>query len=364
MNNNDYMAEALSKLQGGDQESSLNNEEAQKQETVEEQTTKTEPVAEEPVQSEQQKEQVEATPEVQTDEVPTIDRDKLFQEMLVEKTGGKFNNWEELTQMTEQPTKTELDERLSEIQEYLNKGGSFEDFILSQATDYDSLNDLELVKEKMLVDNPEMDESDADFLLARKYKLNDENFDEDEVRLSKIELKAAAKEAKNTLKEMQDKLRLPEAKQSITEDIQKQQAAQQAQAQQQREQWLKSIETSVPELKDVSFKVNDQEFRHVVTDEQRENIGKLNSDLNTFFAKYQREDGSVDMKTLNSDRYKLEYFDQIMRSAVSQAKATGTENIVNEIKNPSVSSQAQTTDSKPKSIEDQVRDVIYRDILR
>jgi hypothetical protein len=366
-NNQDFMAQAIAQqMQGGSQESSLNEEKTQPQGTVEEQPTQTEPVAEEPAQSEKQPEPVqEATPEVQTNEEPAIDREQLFQEMLVEKTGGKFNNWEELTQMAAQPKQTELDARLAEVQEYLNKGGSFEDFVLTQATDYDGLSDLELVKEKMLIDNPEMDETDIDFLLDRKYKLDDEKFEEDEVRLSMIELKKDAKAAKTTLKELQDKLRLPDVKpqQNLSQDLEKQQQEQQAQIAEQRKQWVENINKSIVDLKEVNFTVGDQEFKHSVTDEQRANIGKLNDDLNTFFNKYQKQDGSFDYNALHQDRYKIEYFDQIMRSAVSQAKSTGAEDIIKDIKNPSVSSQAQTADTKPKSIEDQVRDILYRDIL-
>tara|TARA_B110000908_G_C10239871_1_gene445447 strand:- start:276 stop:1367 length:1092 start_codon:yes stop_codon:yes gene_type:complete len=363
MDNNNYMADALAGMQESSQESSLKKEEPQVQEVVAEEKVVTDTVAEQTVPGEQPTEQTQATPEVQTSEEPVIDREKLFQEMLVEKTAGKFNNLEELSSMASQPKQTELDERLTEIQKFITSGGSFEDFILTQATNYDSLNDLDLVKEKMLVDNPDMDESDVDFLISRKYKLNDENFDEDEVRLSKIELKREAKLAKESLKDIQNKFRLPEVKQNVSEDIQRQQAEQQALAEQQRQKWVQDVTNSVSELKEVSFQVNDQDFKHVVTEEQRVNINNLNSDLSSYFKKYEKSDGSVDMQHLNSDRYKLEYFDQIMRSAVAQAKATGTESIINDIKNPSVSSQAQTSETKPRTVNDQIQDVLYRNIL-
>jgi len=285
---------------------------------------------------------------------PAVD---TFAQTLAEKTGGKFNSWDEIEQALQPAQPTEMDERLMQLNEYLGKGGSFEDFVVSQTTDYNELTDIELVAEQMLLDNPDLSEEDVNFLLENKYKLDADKYEETDVRLAQIQLKQDANAAMQKLSEFQQQYSLPINQEQV--DYQKELEARQQEQQQvaaaQREKWLQDVDKSIPNFQNMSFKIGDEEVSHTVTDEQRSNIKNLNSDLNSFFNKYVQKDGTTNFQLLNEDRYKLEYFDDILRTAVTQAKSKGTEAIVDKIKNPSTTVSGKDGEARALTVEEQVR---------
>jgi hypothetical protein len=289
------------------------------------------------------------------------DIQKSWEETLIEKSEGKFKTWDDLNSAITNNKPTELDGDLSKVQEFINNGGTFDSFLLSQATDYTKLSDLEIVKEKMIRDNPSMDASDVDFLMKQKYKLDEDEFGENEIRFSKIELKREAAKAKEGLLKLQSDLRI--SKPSTDFNNETEALAKKADYEKQRVQWLKNVDTTINEFKELSFKVGDQEFKHVVTDDQRNSVKEYNNDLNSFFTKYQQTDGSINMEQLHRDRYIIEYFPEIIRNAVSQAKAIGTEEIVNSIKNPGLKTSTQPSGSGRQTIQQQVKANMYRDLL-
>jgi hypothetical protein len=59
-----------------------------------------------------------------------------------------------------------------------------------------------------------------------------------------------------------------------------------------------------------------------------------------------KEDGTEDMASLNRDMAILSDFDNIVRAVYSQARSTGKETVVKDLKNPSY-----TPESKPKTAE-------------
>jgi hypothetical protein len=285
---------------------------------------------------------------------PAVD---TFAQTLAEKTGGKYNSWDEIEQALQPAQPTEMDEKLMQLNDYLNKGGSFEDFVVSQTTDYNELNEIELVAEQMLLDNPDLSEEDVSFLLENKYKLDADKYEETDVRLAKIQLKQDANAAKQKLSDFQKKYSLPVNQEQVDykKELEARQQQQQEAAAVQREKWLGDVDKTIPSFQKMSFKIGDEEVSHTVTDEQRGNIKNLNSDLNTFFNKYVEKDGTTNFQLLHEDRYKLEYFDDILRSAVTQARSKGTEAIVDKIKNPSTTVSSKDGEARAITVEEQVR---------
>ena len=124
-----------------------------------------------------------------------------------------------------------------------------------------------------------------------------------------------------------------------------------------RGEWLSTMENEVNDLEGLSFSMNDQgeEFTYNLDDEARQEIKSYNSDLENFFDKYVSESGDWNFDALNTDMYIMNNIDKIVRGVANQYRSKGTENVINEIKNPSFAQDKQAAPQKQESTLDMLR---------
>lgn len=295
------------------------------------------------------------TQEVKT-ETPSLD------DLLREKSGGKFESYDDLEKvLSEKPTETNTvefaNEQLAVLNQYVKDGGKIEDFVKTQI-DYSSMTDLDVIKSEMRLNDPDITDADIEFLLNRKYKTNEEEYDEDEVRLSKINLRKDANKARKNLSEWQSKYSIPEGKEETTsvKEAEEIQAEQNRKLQQEKERWQGKVKDTVSKLEKFEFDINENgdKFTFNLSDNDRESIIETSSDLSKFWSRFMNEDGTENMEKLNKAMFIVDNFDKIVRAAASQYKSSGKDDVLKDIKNPDYNSESGTQESGNKSLYQQI----------
>ena len=196
MDNKDIASSLGYKLVDQEETKQENQEEVKETPTVEESKESTE--------SSLQKETDETSTEETTEEVVSPD----FNSMLSEKFDGKFKSFEELKEALDNKPepkndKKYEDERLNTLVDFMEKGGQMEDFLSTQLTNYDEMSDEALIKAELKSIDKDLTDEDIALLFSDRYKLDEEEFEEDQIKLSKLKLRRDAKEAKRKLVEEQ-----------------------------------------------------------------------------------------------------------------------------------------------------------------
>ena len=297
----------------------------------------------------------EVTQEVKT-ESPS------FEDLLLEKSGGKFKSYEDLEKtLTEKPQETKsvdfANEQLEVLNRYVNNGGKLEDFLKTQV-DYSSMSEMDVVKAEMKLNDPDLSESDMDFLINKEYQLDTEEYDEDDVRLSKIKLRKDARKAKTTLKEWQDNYAIPENKESAEPQQEREQTNQPSQENLAKEKvrWEKAVNDSASKMEKIDFEINEKgdKFSFALSDNDRQDMVKNTSDLSKFWSRFMNGDGTENVEKLNKTMFMVDNFDKIIRAAASQFKSEGKDAILEDIKNPNYSADSNVETSGSQSMQEQM----------
>lgn len=314
-----------------EQEEVQSEGEAQKQES----SLSTENKEEVPEVSETPKESVEA---------PAAEPSYEFEDLLIEKSNGKFTSYEDVVEVMEALEKSSqnqfANEQIENLNKYVAEGGDIMDFLTTQLTDYESMSDEQLIKSMWSINEKDLTPEEIDLLYRDTYKLDEEQWTSTEVKLAKIRLKREAKSAKEELLKLQSQNAIPKSVKSNQEE--------QAARELANKEWIKKVETSARKLKTVDVQVSEQgeKFSYTIPEETIKSVRKNNKDLSKFWSRYINEDGSEDMDSLNRDMAILNDFDNIVRAVYSQARSVGKETVVKDLKNPNY-----TPESKPKNVE-------------
>ena len=322
-------------------------------------TESTEPVQEqEEVQSEGEAQEQESSlstenkeevPEVsetpkESVEAPTTEPSYEFEDLLIEKSNGKFTSYEDVVEVMEALEKSSqnqfANEQIENLNKYVAEGGDIMDFLTTQLTDYESMSDEQLIKSMWSINEKDLTPEEIDLLYRDTYKLDEEQWTSTEVKLANIKLKREAKSAKEELLKLQSQNAIPKSVKSNQEE--------QAARELANKEWIKKVETSARKLKTVDVQVSEQgeKFSYKIPEETVKSVRKNNKDLSKFWSRYINEDGSEDMDALNRDMAILNDFDNIVRAVYSQARSVGKETVVKDLKNPNY-----TPESKPKNVE-------------
>jgi hypothetical protein len=295
-------------------EETVATEEAPKEETVEAATK------EKQEESSLNTENKEETPEVsetlqQSEEVPTTEPSYEFEDLLIEKSNGKFTSYDDVVEAMEALEKSSqnqfANEQIENLNNYVANGGDIMDFLTTQLTDYESMSDEQLVKAMWSMNEKDLTGEEVGLLFEDTYKLDEEQWASTEVKLAKIKLKRDAKSAKEELSNLQKQNSIPKSVANNKEQIEAQEKA--------GKEWIKKVELSARQLKTVDVDVNEQgdKFSYAIPEETVKSVRKSNKDLNKFWSRYIKEDGTEDMASLNRDMAILSDFDNIVRAVYS-----------------------------------------------
>ena len=298
----------------------------------------------------------EDTPQSKEDNTPSeekvVTQQLGFDEMLSEKTDGKFKTYDELTAALSEQSTTEknnfANEQIARLNEYVSKGGKMEDFFRTQTANYDDMDTESLVKNYMRFQNPDLDNEDIDLLYADTYKLEEDEYTDKEIKLSKIKLKQKSAEAKRELMKFQKENALPEAAKQAEDEAKAIEAN--------KKEWAKNVNKSLKDFKDVEFSLNDKgdKYTFAVNDDTMKYVKDTTLNLPDFWKRYVNEDGTENVSKLAREMAILDNVDSIVRNAYAQGKSGGKEDVIKDIKNPSYTPESKSDSNKPLSIQDQI----------
>ena len=326
-----------------EKESSLNIESAQEQEQPKEEvkTVGTES---------------ENETEPESSEEPAYS-DEDFVEVLNEEFGTDYKTLEDFDEALEDKGANFANEQLEKMNKFVQETGrSVSDYLKTQEVDYKEMKDDVLMKEYLKQNNPDLTEKEIDLYYNATYKTDKKKYSDDEVALGNIQLKKDVKNARKEMMNLQDsyKMPAPDKETGMTKE----------EADKFRTDWLSNMENEVDDLESISFAINEtgEQFDFMLTPKHKEQIVKSNQNLDTFFDRYiDKESGKWDYDKLNLDMFIRDNFEAIVRSVANQYRSKGTEQVINEIKNPSYKTEKTPPTVEKKSIMEQISSKIFGD---
>ena len=274
----------------------------------------------------------EAAPEVEQTEQETIDEPEVAQpeaqqepaqediegavfEFLSERLGRSIASFDDL--QVQQQEQRELDERISVIADFVEKTGRApQDWFIYQQLNPSEMDDMTAIQVQMASDYPNLSQEEIGLLLSSKYKTDLDLHSEDEVRLSQLQMKIDAENARKGIDEMRLQYQAPERQaQEETSLID--------------DNWVSNMQNELAALDGIDFDLgNGNTFTFGMDESYKSQLAEKNARLDEFFDPYVREDGSWDYDMLNMHRAVIDNVDRIVQSIYRQGMADGQRGIV------------------------------------
>lgn len=250
---------------------------------------------------------------------------------LKEKTGGKYEKWDDLWQLAEKPAELKFENDQSKaIYEHLQKGETEKvaEFLVLQQTlnGLDKASDEEVIKMRMRVEEPDNEDIngafDVDFEKPEKGEMSDEQFKREMARYER-RLKKVADDARAFLGERKAELVLP----SLTSD----QPAGDPKAELGKEVEAtmatihQSVTEALPQVNEFTFTFNNDKGIELnnpykFTEQDKKGASEALKDYGEFFNnRYTTEGGGYDGQKLLSDILLLNNFQKILEMNVTEA---------------------------------------------
>jgi hypothetical protein len=312
----------------------------------------TEPQATEQV-SENTQPQVEESSlntETNVEQQEDVDVDGLVLGYLSETLGMDLNSIDDLKSSIA-PQQAEIDERVKVIADFVEKTGrSPEEWFQYQAINPSEMDDLTAIKMSMTSEYSDLSPEEIDMLVGSKYNLDEDLYTEDEIKLSKLQLKIDANKSRQSIEQLRSNYELPTTQQ--TEAVQSPID----------EQWIEAMTNETNALEALSFDLPSGEFNFGITDDYRGQLIDKNSNLETFFDQYVDQNGQWDYDTFNSHRALVDNIDAIAKSIYQQGLSDGQRKIVDQAANVSTQSpNVATGNNSGNNLEQQILDALNVD---
>ena len=276
----------------------------------------------EPVVSEEQPqenitEQVAPTQE-ETVEMSDSDVEEAVFGYLSERLGRDITDFDALSDSQN----SVIDERVEAIANFVAETGRApEDWFSYQRLNPSEMDDSTAIRVNLATEHPDLTADEINMLVNNKYKTDTDLYSEDEVNMSKLQMKIDAQEAKKSIETMREKYKAPEVQQKANDDVFD-------------ETWIKNMVTEVDAMTGLEFDLgNEKTFTFGLDDDYKAQLVDKNSRLDEYFDPYVREDGSWDYDALSSHRAVVDNIDKIVSSAYRQGMSDGQRGIVDKAAN-------------------------------
>lgn len=321
------------------------------EETAEAQSATTEPVAEEQTAQPAEEPVGESSLNTETTvaEQPTLDESavsRYVSERLgveIESIDQLSNVMQQLQQQSEQP---QIDERVKAIADFVQQTGrNPEDWFRYQSLNPSEMDDMTAIRVSMSNEYPNLSGEEIDMLVGSKYKLDEDYHSDDEIKLSKLQLKIDADKARKGIDELRSQFAAPAKRQdeAVQSPID--------------ERWISTMQEQTNNLEAVTFELADgKEFEFSINDSYRSQLIDKNRNIESFFDQYISQDGQWDHDKFNIHQTLIDNIDAIAKSLYQQGMSDGQRKVVDQAANvttktPGVGA-AQPTDNVSQQILD------------
>jgi hypothetical protein len=306
----------------------------------------------------------EAVPEVQQEitEEPTgvqpeaqpeyaqEDLDTAVFEFLSERLGRNIDSLDDL-QVQEQEQR-ELDERIEAIANFVqDTGRDPQDWFIYQQLNPSEMDDFTAIQVQMATEYPNLSQDEIGMLVSSKYKLDPDQHSDEEVKLSQLQMKIDAENARRGIDEMRLQYQAPERESVESESIID-------------ESWISGMAKELDSMEGIEFDLgNGKSFTFGMDDTYKGQLAEKNARLDEFFDPYVREDGSWDYDTLNMHRALIDNADKIIQSVYRQGMADAQRSVVQNAANatPTSPNQGSNQNNGPDPLTQQLREALMGD---
>jgi len=264
---------------------------------------------------------------------------------LSERLGRQINSFDEI--QAQQQEQRALDERISVIADFVEKTGRDpRDWFVYQSMNPTEMDDLTAIQVKMASDYPNLSQNEVKTLVSSKYKLDPDIYTEQEVQLSKLQMKIDSEEARKGIEalrsEYQAPLRSDSDEESFIDD-----------------DWIAGMRADLNSMEGIEFDLgNDKKFTFGLDQGYKNQLADKNTRLDEFFDSYVREDGSWDYDMLNMHRAVIDNVETIVNSVYRQGLSDGQRGVVEKAANVSPTSPNQAPQPQGDSLAQQLRQIL------
>ena len=297
-------------------------------------------------------EEYEVQSSLQEEEISDEELEATMLEYLSERLGRQVSSFDDINGT--QDTSVEIDERVAAINEFVRTTGRDpQDWFTYQALNPSEMDDLSAIKTQLKSQYGDLSDSDLDLLIENKYKLDEDLYDESEVRLSQIQLKMDADKARQEIEGLRSQYAAPVR--------QEQQQPQEEFEGIVNEEWLSNMSAEVDALEGIEFEVaKDVSFTFGLEDNYKSQLKSKNENIEDFFSSYVSENGQWDFEKWNMHQAVLDNIETIVKTAYQQGLGEGQRGLVDKAANVQYRqpNEATNTGQNVPSIEDQVRQAL------
>lgn len=338
------------------QESSLTNQTQESQEQPQQEVqaeTQVEAPQQETTQETQQETTNEETNEPSNDEVIDLTTDVAL-EQLQEELGRPITLEEIRTAMDTANANPFANDEVSQLNKFIQETGrTAQDYYRTQATDYSSMSDIDVVRELYRQADPDMPQDELDAMLDVNYKLGgeDDGYSSKELLAAKAQLRKDAKNARGQFEQIKKDYLTPIQSNSSNQPSETDIAA-----------FKESVVSEGNQLGDFEFEGVDWKFG--VADDMRqlavETVSSMSPQELSYYAD---ENGNINYFEAVAEKAVVQNLDTIVKNAIEHGRDLERESQVKDRKNINIPEQqapAQTTKTYDQKVVDALRQSMGR----
>ncbi len=267
------------------------------------------------------------------DDVSDEDIEAAMLSYMSERLGRQVSSFDEFNET--QNKSVDIDERVAAINEFVTQTGRDpQDWFTYQAMNPSEMDDLSAIKTQLKSQYGDLSNDDLNLLVNNKYKLDAEMYEDNEIRLSQIQLKMDADKARQEIEGLRSQYAAPvKQEQQEYEGIV-------------NEEWVNTMSAEVDALDGIEFQVSkDKAFTFGLEDNYKSELKSKNEQIEDFFGSYMDKQGQWDFEKWNMHQAVLDNIETIVKSAYSQGLGEGQRGLVNKAANVQYSDPSQVSNA-------------------
>lgn len=299
---------------------------------------------------------VQQTQEVFTEQTqvtePDFSEEELEAEVLrymSERLGSRFDSFDSFNERLN-TAPTEIDERVAAINNFVRETGrSPEDWYTYQRLNTSEMDDMSAVRNHMQMEHSNLTGEEIDMLVSSKYKLDPDMYTEQDVKMSQLQLKMDAEQARRSIEDVRSKYEAPEVGDNTPQSFI-------------TDEWVSEMRNEVSDLDGLVFGLpNGQHFTYGLDSKYKGRLIEKNAKLDQYFDDYITDSGSWDFDKLSSHRALIDNIDEIVASVYRQGMSDGQRKVVQNAGNVSTDTSPQRAQGEPSQmskIQEQLRNAL------
>lgn len=301
---------------------------------------------EQPQQPEYSEPQVSDQPQYSQPQYSEQQVEGAVMNFLSERLGREITSLEDLAQPQQAAP---MDERIEAISKFVQETGRApQDWFAYQQLNPTEMDDVTAVRVNMASEYPNLSNEELNLLVQSKYKLDPEINTEDEVRLSQIQLKVDAANARQAIEKIRDGYAAPAER---PQQLEPESFI--------NEEWMSNMSREVDALTGIEFDLGGgKSFTFGIDDQYRAQLKDKNARLEEFFDPYVNQDGSWDYDMLSSHRTVIDRIDEIVSSVYKQGLSDGQKGVVENVANVQSRAPEQGVAPDANPLTEQLRQIV------